>query len=56
LKSPQNSAFFDTHHEGVEKNFFYPSYVPKRFFEAAPGRARVIKKIFFAGFTFFTSK
>jgi hypothetical protein len=27
-----------------------------RFFEAAPGRARAIKKIFFAGFPFFTSK
>jgi hypothetical protein len=28
------------------KNFFFdPSYVPMRFFEAAPGRARMIKKI-----------
>jgi hypothetical protein len=27
-----------------------------RFFEAAPGRARAIKKKFFAGFAFFTSK
>jgi hypothetical protein len=27
-----------------------------RFFEAAPGRARATKKIFFAGFPFFTSK
>jgi hypothetical protein len=26
------------------------------FFEAAPGRARAIKKFFFAGFAFFTSK
>jgi hypothetical protein len=33
-----------------------PSYVPVRFFKAAPGRARTIKKIFFAGFPFFTSK
>jgi hypothetical protein len=40
---------------GFEKKFFYPSYVPMRFFEAAPGRARAIKK-FFAGFPFFTSK
>jgi hypothetical protein len=27
-----------------------------RFFEAAPGRAHAIKKNFFAGFAFFTSK
>jgi hypothetical protein len=57
LKSTQNSAFFDTHHEGVWKKFFFdPSYVPMHFFEAAPGRARAIKKNFFAGFPFFTSK
>jgi hypothetical protein len=31
---------------GFETNFFYPSYVQMRFFEAAPGRARAIKKIF----------
>jgi hypothetical protein len=41
---------------GFEKNFFYHSYVPMRFFEAAPGRARAIKKNFFAGFPFFASK
>jgi hypothetical protein len=41
---------------GFGKNFFDPSSVPMRFFEAAPGRARAIKKIFFAGFPFFTSK
>jgi hypothetical protein len=57
LKSTQNSAFFDTHHEGVcKKNLFDPSYVPMRFFEAAPGCVRAIKKICFAGFAFFTSK
>jgi hypothetical protein len=39
-----------------KKNFFNPSYVPMHFFEAAPGRARVIKANFFAGFPFFTSK
>jgi hypothetical protein len=41
---------------GFEKQFFDPSYVPMRFFEAAPGQARAIKKNFFAGFPFFTSK
>jgi hypothetical protein len=41
---------------GFEKKFFDPSYVPMLFFEAAPGRARAIKKIFFDGFPFFTSK
>jgi hypothetical protein len=41
---------------GFEKKNFDPSYVPMRFFEAAPGRACAIKKIFFAGFPFFTSK
>jgi hypothetical protein len=41
---------------GFEKIFFNPSYVPMRFFEAAPGRARAINKIFFAGFSFFSSK
>jgi hypothetical protein len=41
---------------GFAKKFFYPSYVLMHFFEAAPGRARTIEKIFFAGFTFFTSK
>jgi hypothetical protein len=46
LKSAQNSAFFDTHHEGFEKIFFDPSYVAMRFFKAAPGRARAIKKFF----------
>jgi hypothetical protein len=30
----------------LKKKFFDPSYVPMRFFEATPGRARVIKKIF----------
>jgi hypothetical protein len=40
---------------GFENFFFYPSYVPMGFFEAAPGRARAIKKNFFAGFPFFTS-
>jgi hypothetical protein len=41
---------------GLEKKNFYPSYVPMPFFEAVPGRARAIKKNFFTGFTFFTSK
>jgi hypothetical protein len=41
---------------GFEQNFLVPSYVPMRFFEAAPGRGRAIGKIFFAGFTFLTSK
>jgi hypothetical protein len=41
---------------GFEKILFDPAYVPMRFFEAAPGRARAIKKFFFAGFLFFTSK
>jgi hypothetical protein len=41
---------------GFEQNFFDPSYVPMHSFEAAPGRARAIKKKFFAGFPFFTSK
>jgi hypothetical protein len=41
---------------GLKKNFFDPSYVLIRFFEAAPGRARAIKTNFFAGFPFFTSK
>jgi hypothetical protein len=41
---------------GFGKKNFDPSYVPMRFFEAAPGRARAIKKKFFAGFAFFTSK
>jgi hypothetical protein len=40
----------------MKKKFLDPSYVPMRFFEAAPGRARATKKIFFAGFPFFTSK
>jgi hypothetical protein len=40
----------------LKKIFFDPSYVPMLFFEAAPGRGRAIKKIFFAGFPFFTSK
>jgi hypothetical protein len=40
----------------LEKFFFDPSYVPMRFFEAVPGRARAIKKFVFAGFPFFTSK
>jgi hypothetical protein len=31
---------------GFETNFFGPSYVPMRFFEAAPGRMRGIEKIF----------
>jgi hypothetical protein len=38
------------------KIFFDPSYVPMRFFETGPGRARAIEKFFFAGFAFFTSK
>jgi hypothetical protein len=41
---------------GLKKIYFDPSYVPMRFFEAAPGRAHAIKKNFFAGFPFFTSK
>jgi hypothetical protein len=41
---------------GFGKIFFDPSFVPMGFFGAAPGRARAIKKFFFAGFTFFTSK
>jgi hypothetical protein len=41
---------------GFEKFFLDPSYVPMRYFEAEPGRARAIKKFFFAGFTFITSK
>jgi hypothetical protein len=41
---------------GFEKILFYPSYVPVGFFEAAPGRARAIKQIFFASFPFFTAK
>jgi hypothetical protein len=41
---------------GFEKVFFYPSYVPMRFFEAAPGRTRASEKFFIAGFAFFTSK
>jgi hypothetical protein len=41
---------------GFEKFCLDHSYVPMRFFEAAPGRARAIKKIFLAGFAFFTSK
>jgi hypothetical protein len=41
---------------GFEKIFFDPSYVPMRFFKAVPGSARAIKKKFFAGFAFFTSK
>jgi hypothetical protein len=40
----------------LKKKIFDPSYVPMRFFEAAPGRARAIKQIFFAGFPFFTAK
>jgi hypothetical protein len=28
---------------GLKKIFFYPSYVPKRFFEAAPGCPRAIE-------------
>jgi hypothetical protein len=40
----------------LKKIFFDPSDVPKRFFEAVPGRARAIKQIFLAGFAFFTSK
>jgi hypothetical protein len=31
---------------GFEKIFLDPSYVPMRFFVAAPGRARAIEKIF----------
>jgi hypothetical protein len=56
LKSTQNFAFVDTHHEGVWKKFFDPSYVPMRFFEAVPGWARAIQKIVFAGFPFFYIK
>jgi hypothetical protein len=40
----------------LKKNLFDPTYVPMRFFEAMPGRARAIEKNFFAGFAFFTSK
>jgi hypothetical protein len=36
---------FYTHHEGVKNICFDPTYVPMRFFEAVPGRARAIKKI-----------
>jgi hypothetical protein len=42
--------------KGLEKKIFDPSYVPMRFFEAAPGRACAIKENFFAGFPFFSSK
>jgi hypothetical protein len=35
-----------------EKFFFDPSNVPMRFFEAAPGRARAIKKNFLPVFHF----
>jgi hypothetical protein len=41
---------------GFEKKIIDPSSVPMHFFEAAPGRARAIKKIFFASFPFFPSK
>jgi hypothetical protein len=41
---------------GFDKIFLDPSYVPMRFFEAAPGQARTIKKNFLAGFPFSTSK
>jgi hypothetical protein len=41
---------------GLKKFCFDPSYVPMHFFEAEPGRACVIKKNFFAGLPFFTSK
>jgi hypothetical protein len=41
---------------GFEKKIFYPSYEPMSFFEAVPGRARAIEKIFFAGFAFFYIK
>jgi hypothetical protein len=34
------------------KKFFDPSYVPMRFFEAAPGCVCVIETFFFAGFAF----
>jgi hypothetical protein len=30
----------------LKRNFFDPSYVPMRFFEAAPGRARAVEKFF----------
>jgi hypothetical protein len=36
----------------LKKILFDLSYVPMRFFEAAPGRGRAIKKNFFAGFPF----
>jgi hypothetical protein len=38
----------------LKKICFDPSYVPMRFFEAAPGRVHAIQKIFFAGFPFFS--
>jgi hypothetical protein len=41
---------------GLKEKIFYPSYVPMRFFEAAPVRVCAIEKFFFAGFAFFTSK
>jgi hypothetical protein len=40
----------------LTKKIFDPSYVLMRFFEAEPGRECAIKKIFFAGFPFFSSK
>jgi hypothetical protein len=41
---------------GLKKKFSDPSYVLMRFFEAAPGGARAIEKLFLACFEFFTSK
>jgi hypothetical protein len=41
---------------GFEKMLFDPSYVPIRFFEAAPGRTRAIEKNFLPVSHFFTSK
>jgi hypothetical protein len=52
-----NSAFFDTHHEGVWKRIFWaPLKCLCAFFVAAPGRAHAIEKNLFAGFVCFTSK
>jgi hypothetical protein len=37
---------------GFEKKILDPSYVPMRFFEAAPGLARAIKNFFLTVFHF----
>jgi hypothetical protein len=59
LKSAENSALFDTHHEGgggCWENFFYPSSELSSIFAGARRRAQSIKKNIFGVFACFIKK